>query len=71
MCIQYFMNTEAAMNRDPHDPNKGLNVRKFSWAVVLALAIILAGALFVIFKARTKILPHAVAPRPNNSASPQ
>lgn len=58
------------MNRNPHDPNKGLNVRTFSISILIALVALLVGAYVFVLGGGRKIAPGPKPLKPS-SVSPQ
>ena len=59
----------TGMNRNPNDPNKGMNTRSYLTWVVASLVLLCFVLLVVVAQNRTKVLPKAAPPSPMKSAS--
>ena len=61
----------AEINRNPNDPNKGMNIRTYLISVLITVVVILIAAVLVVSHSRTAAMPSTTQPLRPHSASPQ
>ncbi|MDP9038330.1 MAG: hypothetical protein M3O02_03525 [Acidobacteriota bacterium] len=59
------------MNRNPNDPNKGMNTRKFLISVCVALVLMFVVAFFVVGTNQRSLLHGTTHPKPTSAATPE
>lgn len=59
------------INRDPNDPNKGMDTRKFMISVVVALVLILVVAVIFLKTRQNTMMRGITRPAPTSSATPE
>lgn len=64
------METTPVQQRHPHDPNKGLNVKAFLIAVIVAGVVVALGLLIVTRMRGPKDIPKAATTTPTSSLTP-
>ncbi len=60
----------SGINRNPNDPNKGLNTRTYLVSVLVTVIVILIGAIIFVHRDK-KPLPEATDPKTTRAVSPQ
>ncbi len=65
------MNTDQnSKGHDSQGANKGLNTSHFMMAVLAAIVVIIVGTLVFLGSGRTRVIPHANAPKPTTATPP-
>jgi hypothetical protein len=59
------------MNRNPNDPNKGLNTRTYMISIVVALVIIFVGSLLFIKSRQDTMMKGIAHPKPTSANTPE